>query len=134
MKKTIFFLALGLASMTAAAQTSFLERADLARDGEFRRRVQAAAIEACYNVLSDTTEYGLTVRGLAEEFVVNPTNVEAINRFAVGVARNPVITSQSSDSDIAFALSEVLLPLAQAYNSRRLGVRVIPSPPGGAPN
>ena len=111
---TSLFLFLALA---AAGQTSYFERDTLARDTEFRGKVQFAMLEAASNILAnpaDSVQFGF-----AGKILLNPANGFFVDQFVYAVLTNPVINGASSDSDIAFTVNSQFAKLDLAYRRER---------------
>jgi hypothetical protein len=111
---TILFL---LSALAVAGQTSYFERDTLARDTEFRGKVQFAMLEAASNILAnpaDSVQFGF-----AGKILLNPSNGFFVDQFVYAVLTNPVINGNSSDSDITFTVNSQFAKLDLAYRRER---------------
>lgn len=116
MKQIITFLFLLLA-LACAGQTSYFERDTLARNTEFRGRVQFAMLEAASNTLANPAD---SVKfDFAGKILLNPANGFFVDQFVYAVLTNPVINGNSSDSDIAFTVNSQFAKLDLAYRRER---------------
>ena len=116
MKNIITFLFIFLA-LACSGQTSYFERDTLARDTEFRGKVQFAMLEAASNILAnpaDSLQFGF-----AGKILLNPSNRFFVDQFVYAVLTNPVIDGASSDSDIAFTVNSQFAKLDLAYRRER---------------
>jgi hypothetical protein len=91
--------------------------ADLATDPAFRRRVRAAMVVAAVQVAAEQAnpnqpERSNLRRSLATNIFADLDDHE--ERFAHAVAANPVITTDSSDSDLQFTVNSVFDAVAGA--------------------
>ena len=86
---------------------SFAEQINLAITPAFVARVQAAMVKAAIAVSSEdpSTEAHSTRVQWATQVLRDPAHYAA--RMAFGVAANPIITAESSDSDIEFTVNSV---------------------------
>lgn len=84
---------------------AYIDQYTLAQDPTFRSRVEMAMIIAAIQISAEdpTTEYHQQRAQYAQACLANPVSCAA--NFALGVASNPVITAQSSDSDIQFTVN-----------------------------
>jgi hypothetical protein len=118
MKRLLFILFLALAS-AAGAQTSYADRAVLATDPVFRGRVAFAVLEAASNVLADTTPASRRNYKFAGRILLEPNSGFFVDQFTFAVLTNPVISGDSSDSDIAFTVNSQFAKLALAFRRER---------------
>lgn len=84
------------------------EIADLATWPPFMRRIRAAVAKAAVDIgaeLAAETPRSQIRRSLSVNVFASLDDYTA--RFALAVARNPVITNDSSDSDIEFTVNSV---------------------------
>ena len=95
----------------------YLEQAVLARNPVFRDRVRVAAVTAAEQIGGES-QGDMTVavyekrQRLAAS--INSTGGEGqVGVFAWGVAANPVITMDSSDSDIQFTVNSIWSDVAE---------------------
>ena len=86
---------------------SFRDNTELAQFAPFVARVQAAMVKAAIAVSSEdpSTEAHSTRVQWATQVLRDPAHYAA--RMAFGVAANPIITAESSDSDIEFTVNSV---------------------------
>jgi hypothetical protein len=118
MKQLIIFIFL-LLPLFAIGQTSYATRDSLARDQAFRGRVAFAMLEAASAVLADTSEISRRNFRFAGRILLEPASQFFIDQFAYAVLTNPVITGNSSDSDIAFTVNSQFAKLALAFRRER---------------
>jgi hypothetical protein len=88
---------------------------DLASWPPFVRRVRAAMVKAAVSVaseLADTTERSRLRRALSVNVFDDLSDYTG--RFAIAVARNPVMNAASIDGDIEFGVAEVWDAIAGA--------------------
>ena len=120
MKKYLFSLLLGfMIAISAAAQTTYQERATLARDAGFRGRVTFAMLEAASAVLADTSEASKELYLFAGRLMLEPTSTYFVDQFVYSVLTNPVINGESTDSDLAFTVNSQFQKIATAWRRER---------------
>lgn len=90
------------------------EQRILITDESFVGRVMMATQKAADDVINEdagTAEHDIRL-ALANDIVLNPwANADL---FAIGVARNPVITAVSTDNDILFTVNSLYSKMARA--------------------
>ena len=86
---------------------SFAEQFNLAMTPAFIARVQAAMVKSAIAVSSEDPETPAHATRVqwATQVLRDPTHYAA--RVAFGVTANPIITAESSDSDIEFTVNSV---------------------------
>ena len=86
---------------------SFRDNTELAQFAPFVARVQAAMVKSAIAVNSEdpSTEAHSTRVQWATQVLRDPAHYAA--RMAFGVAANPIITAESSDSEIEFTVNSV---------------------------
>lgn len=120
MKKYLFSLLIGLVlAISAGAQTTYQERAQLARDPAFRGRVAFAMIEAASATLADTTALSVRNYRFAGRILLEPASPFFLDQFTYAVLTNPVINGESTDNDIAFTVNSQFAKLALAFRRER---------------
>jgi hypothetical protein len=107
------------ACLAASAQTSYLERGALAQNDTFRLRVSFAMVEAASAVLADTSPSSRRNFAYAGRILLEPASEFFITQFVYAVLANPVISGDSSDSDIAFTVNSQFGKLALAWRRDR---------------
>ena len=101
------------------AQTSYVERAALAQNDTFRLRVSFAMVEAASAVLADTSPESRRNFPYAGRILLEPNSDFFVTQFTYAVLANPVISGDSSDSDIAFTVNSQFGKLALAWRRDR---------------
>lgn len=120
MKKYLFSLLIGLVlAISAGAQTTYQERAQLARDADFRGRVTFAMLEAASAILADTSDASKALYLFAGRLMLEPTSTYFVDQFVYSVLTNPVINGSSTDSDLAFTVNSQFTKIATAYRRER---------------
>jgi len=85
----------------------FLDQQQLARNANFRLRVQHAMVKASIAVMAEdpATPNHAARAAFAQTALGEPERTSA--RMAMGVVTNPVISADSSDSDIEFTVNSM---------------------------
>lgn len=93
---------------------ALIDQATLAEDATFVARVQMAAVQAALQIVGEdgTGDPALSYRRQSLGITVLQRPVEMALRFAWAVAANPVITTDSSDSDIQYTVTTIWNDLA----------------------
>ncbi len=92
---------------------TFLERSELANDGEFYHKVKLAMIKAAVAVAaeSDSGKVAYDIRqGYATRLLNDPDS--RVRAFCFAVVTNVAITASSSDNDIEFTINSLFNPFA----------------------
>jgi len=118
MKYLITLIAL-LACLSASAQTSYIERAALATNDTFRLRVSFAMVEAASAVLADDSPTSRRNYAFAGRILLEPSSEFFVTQFTYAVLANPVISGDSTDSDLAFTVNSQFAKLALAWRRDR---------------
>lgn len=93
----------------------FLERAQLANDGDFKRRVEIAVIKAAISIMNeDDTTANHADRVAFARFALHYGD-QAAHRMARGVVANVAITAESTDSDIEYTVNSMWDGYADAF-------------------
>lgn len=114
MKQIPFFLFL-FAAITASAQ--YTVRDSIANDPVFQGRVKVATLEAASEILAnpaDSVKFKFAGRILLE-----PNSAYFNDMFVRAVLTNPVITGESSDSDLKFTVNTQFAKLDLAWRRER---------------
>lgn len=96
---------------------SLLDSAQLASDGEFRARIQVAAITAAKDVIGEeATDDAVSLRRQSLAFAVLSSPDYLTNRFAWAVASNPAMGPDATDSDIQYTVNSVWSDLSGVFS------------------
>jgi hypothetical protein len=99
---------------------ALLEISDTAVNADFQKKVKAARIKTCLQIVGEAETQGKEVlfqkrHDYAFAILKDPSlDLEA---YSFAVAANPVITTQSSDGDIEFTVVSVFQDMAGVKNS-----------------
>jgi len=114
-RQTLYFaLVLILVAAAASAQTfTYLDRANLARDADFRKRIEVAFVKVCLAALEEdpsAANHDQKVL-LARRLLVDP-EASSVRIAALVVNHASVTSATLTDGDLQTAVNQTLLSLA----------------------
>lgn len=111
--KKLLIIVLLFVTIDGIAQSTLYTKDTLAVNQVFRQRVKSATIVAANQIATDTTQASWTLQ-FANEVIKNPDG-GWIAAITYQVVANPVISYESSDNDIQFAVNSNFEKVARSY-------------------